>query len=73
MKIRAVLDRFEESKAVLLAGEQELSVNWPKELLPKVSEGDILAIEITLDTEATKQAQAEIDDLFDQIMRKNQG
>ncbi|TWH47784.1 DUF3006 domain-containing protein [Sporomusa sp. KB1] len=73
MKIRAVIDRFEGSKAVLLAGEQEISVNWPSELLPAAKEGDVLAIEITVDVEATKQAQAEVDELFAQITRQNQG
>ncbi|MBP2663423.1 MAG: hypothetical protein H6Q71_1371 [Firmicutes bacterium] len=73
MKIRAVIDRFEESKAVLLAGDQEMSVNWPKELLPMSKEGDILVIEITVDAEATKRAQAEVDELFEQITRQNQG
>ncbi|WP_094603415.1 hypothetical protein SPSIL_014590 [Sporomusa silvacetica DSM 10669] len=73
MKIRAVIDRFEGSKAVLLAGEQEISVNWPNKLLPASKEGDVLAIEITVDVEATKQAQAEVDELFEQITRQNQG
>jgi len=73
MKIRAVIDRFEGSKAVLLAGEQEVSVNWPNELLPASKEGDVLAIEITVDVVATKQALAEVNDLFAQITRQNQG
>ncbi|MDF2569262.1 MAG: hypothetical protein K0R55_866 [Sporomusa sp.] len=70
MKLKAVVDRFEESKAVLLVGEQEISVNWPSELLPEAKEGDILAIEITVDADATKQAKAEIDALFEQITRQ---
>ena len=73
MKIRAVIDRFEGSKAVLLAGEQEISVNWPSQLLPAAKEGDVLAIEITVDVEATKQAQAEVAELFEQIIRQNKG
>lgn len=73
MKIKAVLDRFEGSKAVLLAGEEETSVNWPKGLLPEAKAGDILAIEISVDLEATKEAQAEVDALFTQIMEQNQG
>ena len=73
MKIKAILDRFESSKAVLLAGETEISVNWPKELLPEAKAGDVLAIEISVDLEATKQAQAEADELFAQIIEQNQG
>ncbi len=71
MNIRAVVDRFEGNKAVLLVGEQETSVNWPRELLPKSKEGDILSIQIAVDTAATEQAQAEVDDLFEQIIRQN--
>ncbi|HWR41816.1 DUF3006 domain-containing protein [Sporomusa sp.] len=70
MKIKAVIDRFEGSKAVLLVGDQEISVNWPKELLPETKEGDILAIQVTVDAEATQQAQAEVDALFEQIIRQ---
>jgi hypothetical protein len=73
MKIRAIIDRFEGSKAVLLAGEQETSVNWPKELLPKAKAGDVLTIEINVDREATKEAQADVDELFAQIIQQNQG
>ena len=72
MKLNAVIDRFEGDKAVLLVGEQETSVNWPKELLPAVKEGDILAIDITVDEQATKQAQAEADELFAQITQSGQ-
>lgn len=71
MRIKAVIDRFEGSKAVLLAGEQEFGVTWPSELLPEAKEGDILVFEITVDVEATKQARAEMDALFEQIIRQN--
>lgn len=72
MRVKAVIDRFEGSKTVLLVGEQEVGVNWPKELLPEAKEGDILAIEITVDVEATQQAKAEIDALFEKILRQNE-
>lgn len=71
MKLRAVIDRFEEDKAVLLVGEQEVSVNWPAELLPTAKESDILAITISVDHEATKQAQAEVDELFAQLTKQS--
>ncbi len=70
MKVKAVIDRFEGTKAILLVGEQETGVNWPRELLPASKEGDILAIEVTVDAEATKQALAEADALFEQIIRQ---
>lgn len=70
MRIKAVIDRFETGKAVLLAGEQEISVNWPKKLLPAAQEGDILSIEISVDVEATQQAKAEIDELCEAIVEQ---
>jgi len=70
MRIKAVIDRFETGKAVLLAGEQEISVNWPRKLLPKAQEGDILSIEISVDVEATQQAKAEIDELYEKIIKQ---
>lgn len=69
--MKAVIDRFEGKKAVLLVGDQEISVVWPRELLPKCEEGDILAIQMAVDMAATEQARAEIDDLFEQIMQQN--
>lgn len=71
MEMKAVIDRFEGNKAVLLVGEQETQVVWPRECLPESKEGDILLIQIAVDIAATEQAKAEIDDLFEQIMRQN--
>ena len=31
--IYAVIDRFEEDKAVLLAGDEEIKINFPRRLL----------------------------------------
>lgn len=73
MEIKALIDRFEGSKAVLLAGDREISINWPRELLPPVKEGDILKVEITVDVEATNKARAEADKLFAEITRQNRG
>jgi hypothetical protein len=73
MKIKAVIDRFEGNKAILLIGDQNMSANWPRELLPEAKQGDVLAIEIAVDAEATRQAQAEVDELFEQIIQQNQG
>ncbi len=73
MEIKAVVDRWEEDKAILLVGETETRVVWPRNLLPKATEGDILAIHIDVDTVATQQARAEADELFEQILRQNNG
>ena len=58
--ISAYLDRFEGSLAVLLLGEEEKKVNFPKSFLPEeVEEGDYLKIEISRDEEKTAEAEAE--------------
>ncbi|WP_296898015.1 DUF3006 domain-containing protein, partial [uncultured Megamonas sp.] len=45
--ISAVIDRFEEDKAVLLVGENEQKVVFPKNLLAKnLKEGDYISIDI---------------------------
>ena len=58
--ISAYLDRFEGNLAVLLLGEEEKKVNFPKAFLPEeVGEGDYLRIEISRDEEKTAEAEAE--------------
>lgn len=58
--ISAVLDRFEEDKAVLLVGDDEEQVIFPAAFLPDdVEEGDYLTIEIERDEDATDAAREE--------------
>ena len=58
--ISAYLDRFEGDLAVLLLGEEEKRVNFPKSFLPEeAGEGDYLKIEISRDEEKTAEAEAE--------------
>lgn len=72
MQIKAVIDRFENSRAVLLVGEEETAVNWPKEFLPaKVKEGDYLQLTISFDAEATAAARAEAEELLKSLTEKN--
>jgi hypothetical protein len=71
MDIRAIVDRFEDGKAILLVGEQEIAVTWPRELLPKCGESDILAIQISVDTDATLKAKQEAERLLAQLIRQN--
>ena len=55
--ISAVIDRFEEDKVVLLVGEDEQKVVFPKNLLDEnLKEGDYLSIDIKYDEVATKKA-----------------
>lgn len=72
MQIKAVIDRFEGNKAVLLLGEEETQAVWPKRFLPsEVQEGDILQVAFTIDCEATKTAKAEAESLLQDVLVKN--
>jgi len=73
MRIQAVIDRFEGNKAVLLVGDDEAQVVWPRHLLPsEVEEGDILSMALQIDSEETAAAKGEAESLLKQILAKNQ-
>ncbi len=64
----AVIDRFEEDKAILLVGEKEKKVVFPAEELPvELSEGDYIRWEISFDEERTKEAREEAEALLQEI------
>ena len=70
--ISAVIDRFEEDKVVLLVGEDEQKVVFPKNLLDEnLKEGDYLSIDIKYYEVATKKAVAEIEDLLKSLKNDN--
>ncbi len=58
MNIRLSIDRYEGDRkqiAVLLTDDGD-QINWPKRLLPKGAKpGDILAVTLERDAEATRQ------------------
>ncbi len=69
MRIRAVLDRFEGDKAVLLAGDEEVSVVWPRSLLPAgTDEGDVLWVALSVDEQATRAGKAAATELLRQLL-----
>jgi hypothetical protein len=69
MQIRAVVDRFEGEKAVLLVGDDEIPAIWPRQFLPDgIRETAIINIQITVDEAATKAAQEAADDLLKSIV-----
>ncbi|MBC8014328.1 MAG: DUF3006 domain-containing protein [Sporomusaceae bacterium] len=73
MQIQAVIDRFEGNKAVMLVGDDETQVVWPKHILPvEVNEGDILQINVQIDREATSAAKSLAEELLKEILEKNQ-
>lgn len=64
----AVIDRFEEDKAVLLVGEEEKKVVFPTNELPAgLSEGDYIRWEIFFDEERTKEAREEAEALLQSL------
>lgn len=72
MQIKAVIDRFEGNKAVLLVGDEEVQVVWPRQFLASgVQEGDILQIDLQIDQIATEAAKAEAESLLQQVLAKN--
>jgi hypothetical protein len=72
MRIKAVLDRFEDDKAVLLLGDEETAVNWPRRLLPdEAAEGHVIWLTATVDEEATSKARAEAEDLLRQLLNRD--
>jgi hypothetical protein len=73
MKVVAVIDRFEGNKAVLLLGDEEIQVIWPRKSLPvEVKEADILTIDLQIDIEATYEAKTEAERLLKEIVAKNE-
>lgn len=67
--IKAVIDRFEEDKAVLLVGDLEEKLIIPKKFLRNdFQEGDYLIINIEFDVENTAAAKKEADDLMKKLI-----
>jgi hypothetical protein len=70
--MQAVIDRFEENKAVLLLGDEEMKVIFPKQYLPDgVKEGDYLQIDIAYDEAATAVAKSESERLLRDVQQMN--
>ena len=70
MKIRVVIDRFEEELAVLEI-EGEGFVDWPRKFLPKDShEGAILDFDIELNPEAEAEQRKKVAALQDELLRR---
>jgi hypothetical protein len=81
MNVQAVVDRFEEDKAVILVGEEQEELVVDREKLPPgTREGDWLRAEIQdnvllgaeLDPGATQSAQARIADKLERLRRGEQ-
>ena len=72
MECKAVIDRFEGSKAVLLVGEAEKEIVWPQDQLPEnAQEGDVLQLAFEIDLAATAAAKAEAQKLLQELLEAN--
>lgn len=70
IKIKALVDRMEGDKAVVLFGEEEQeSVAIPKIFLPDVKESDILTVKIKLQSRKTKEAKAKVQGMIEKLSR----
>lgn len=73
MKVKAVIDEIEKGyHAVLFVGNEEIEVHWPHHYLPEgAKEGDILAIELTIDKQATDKQREKVSSLIEKLKNKN--
>lgn len=69
IKFKAVVDRIEGIKAVVLLGEEEQdAVDFPKNFLPpETKEGDILNFKVQVKSRKTKEAKEKISDMINKL------
>ena len=69
--MKAVIDRFENEYAIILLGDDEIRVDFPRQLLPKgAKEGSWLNVIFELDIEGTNQQEEKIRGLLEKLKRK---
>ena len=69
--MRAVIDRFEGSYAVLLLGNDEAKVDWPRQYLPEdAEEGSILGISFEVKHEETKATREKMQQRLDRLKKR---
>lgn len=70
--MRAVVDRFAGDYAVLLVGDDEVKVDFPKGLLPQgTEEGTWLKVSFEIDYTGTQRKKEEITNLLEKLKNKN--
>ncbi len=66
--VKAVVDRFEGERAVLLVGQEERQAIFPAANLPQgLSEGDYIRMKISYDAKTTKAAAEESARLLNEL------
>jgi len=72
--LKAVIDRFEGSYAVVLIGLEEIRVDLPVKLLPKgAREGSVLDVSLELDPEGEVERRKRIRAKLDRLKNKGKG
>lgn len=68
-KFKALLDRVEDGKGVVLLGEEEReAVDFPMSFLPEgAKEGDILSFKIKLESRRTKEAKEKVKEMIKKL------
>jgi hypothetical protein len=68
MKLKLIIDRFENDQAVLI-NEKKEAIVWPKNRLPEgVAEGAVLWFDIHPDQDEEKTRQAMAKDILNEIL-----
>lgn len=70
MKIKVVVDRIEEDMAVLLVGEEEISVDFPLSCLPNAREGAIFEFSVREDNETEQERRQKAEELLRKLLNK---
>ncbi len=76
MSLNLSIDRFEgdEKEIAVLVGDDNLTINVPKSILPKGSKpGEILTLSFKLDIAATKELAVETKRLQDEMTASDPG
>lgn len=71
MRLTGVLDRLEEEYGVILLGEEEIKVNWPRAFLPaNIREGQYVSFDLTIDYKKTEESKKEIEAIWQKLNSK---
>jgi len=70
--LKAVIDRFEGDKAMVLFGDDEVKADIPRALLPAdAKEGSWLKVTFEIDYDTTRERKERISGLLDKLKNKN--
>ena len=70
--MKAVIDRFEGDKAMVLFGDDEVKADIPRALLPAdAKEGSWLKVTFETDHDTTRERKERISGLLDKLKNKN--